>query len=236
MTSDYINAADALIDKYMQLVRRIAFRILCDSGESDAVARNVLAEACRMPERQNVRILLCSMTVRRCTRILKWRPLKRMVHQHPPVFASSSLDALSPEREFIMRRYWEVYCRASQRLSVSRRAIYVLRELEMMTMDEVGAVTGLPPERIRDGISAARHIVKSELARSVGRKGADYREFMYVMKTVPVLSDDRRFRASVLAGVGSMTSDRGARVKRVLLLSVIVIVLLVLTFVYILDR
>ena len=80
-----------------------------------------------------------------------------------PVYELSSPEALTPEEDYITRESWDIYCRASRNLSPRQRAVYVLVELEGLSVDEASYVLGMTAGRVEEFHAEAVARIKEEL-------------------------------------------------------------------------
>lgn len=160
-------ALDVLLDRYMVMVSRTSFRILCDQEDSDAVTREVFMKiwmrSSGFDGRYSLSILVYRMTCRQCRKRLRRRWILDLLNLSPSIYETSSPQMLFPEDDYITKEAWEIFCRASRNLSPRQRTIYALRELELLKEDEVEAVTGMSPGRMKEHLEAARENVIREL-------------------------------------------------------------------------
>lgn len=156
-----------LVDRYMPAVSRISYRILCDRPDSESVSYDVFMKMWRDPSgyddalRMDLRIygIVCRMCIRR----LRWRGFQEMLSIRRPVYELSSPEALTPEEDYITRESWDIYCRASRNLSPRQRAVYVMVELEGLSVDEVSYVLKMPAGMVEEFYEEAVARIKEEL-------------------------------------------------------------------------
>lgn len=160
-------ALDVLLDRYMVMVSRTSFRILCDQEDSDAVTREVFMKiwmrSSGFDGRCSLSTLVYRMTCRQCRKRLRRRWILDLLNLSPSIYETSPPQMLFPEDDYITKEAWEIFCRASRNLSPRQRTIYALRELELLKEDEVEAVTGMSPGRMKEHLEAARENVIREL-------------------------------------------------------------------------
>ena len=160
-------ALDVLLDRYMTIVSRTSFRILCDQEASNAVTREVFMKIWQRSTgfdgRCSLSTLIYRMTCRQCRKFLRRRWILDLLNLSPSIYETSSPQPLFPEEDYITKEAWEIFCRASRNLSAQQRTVYALCELELLQEEETGAVTGMSPGRIKDHLETARKNVISEL-------------------------------------------------------------------------
>lgn len=89
------------------------------------------------------------------------------LYRRPPIYTYSLADDRTDE-EYIKGQAWEIYCRASRIMTPAQRVVYVLSELEQLTLDDVSKITGMMPFMVTEALNKSREKVKKEL-RKYGR-------------------------------------------------------------------
>lgn len=160
-------AVETLLDKYMLMVSRVSYRILCDRPDSDAVTLAVFRKLCRSASgfdgRQNLHEYLCRLMCSMCHIRMIRRRLLDLFYISPSLYETSDPLPHSPEEDYITKETWEIFCRASRNLTYRQRVVFALCEMEQLPMSEVEAVTGLSAGRIKEHIRAARKQIRAEL-------------------------------------------------------------------------
>lgn len=161
------DALNVMLDRYMVVVARISYRILCDRHDGDDITRKVFIRvwknASMYDGRDLVYVWIIRMTCDYCLALLRRRRILNLFSIRPSVYESSSPVASSSDEDFITKETWAVYCRASQELSPRQRMVFVLSELEKLTVTEVRAITGMTTEQIKENLRIARSKVRQEL-------------------------------------------------------------------------
>lgn len=159
----------ALAGRYMSLVSRTAYRILCDLPDSEdvtvAVFRHVWGKASFFEFNSDVRTWIYEITCGVCHAHLKKRRFLDLLSLRPSLYETSAPRPESSEEDFITNETWKIYCRAVRGLSPKQRTVFALRELEGLSVEETVFVTGMSPERIRSNLREAREKIKEELER-----------------------------------------------------------------------
>ncbi len=162
-------AMTELMDRYLPMVTRVSYRILCDIPESEKVARGVFMKVWRSAGRYDphysVSIWIYKMIYNLCTSHLRRLRFLALLSIHPSVYEMSAPQPLSPEEDFITKETWEVYCRASRYLSSRQRSAFVLCELEELPAADVTRIMGISSGEIRHNLLIARETVKHELSK-----------------------------------------------------------------------
>ncbi len=162
-------ALEVLMDRYLPMVSRVSYRILCDIRESEAVTAEVFLKvwgsAGEYDFRHGVSVWIYRMICNLCYIHLRRIRFLDLLSIHLPVYETSAPQPLSPEEDFMTKETWGIYCRASGFLTAKQRAVFVLRELEGLSTEEVAAIMDMRSDRIRDNLLAARGKIKEELAK-----------------------------------------------------------------------
>ena len=160
-------ALDVLLDRYMQMVERTSYRILCDRGDSDDVTFAVFLKICRdasdFDDRQNLSFWLYRLTCGLCRSRMRRRRLSDLLYIAPSLYETSAPLPHSPEEDYITKEAWEIFCRASRNMSFTQRIVFTISELEQLPMAEVEEITGLSAGQIKDNLRTARKLIRSEL-------------------------------------------------------------------------
>lgn len=163
------DALKVVLDRYMPMVSRTSYRILCDRGDSEDITQEVFIRIWRNASdfdgRYSLSTWIYRITCNLCYDRLRRRKVLSFLSIVPPVYEISAPEARSPEEDFITKETWEIFCRASHNLSPKQRAVFTLRDLEGLDTEEVIAVTGLTADQIKSNLHIARKKIRQELER-----------------------------------------------------------------------
>ena len=160
------DALKRMVHEYLPMVSRTAYRILCDRRDADAVVMSVFdhvwTHADEYDGRLPLHLWILALTCRKSRlRIARRRIMYIFGIRQELVVFSALRHPL--EDDYVMQRVWEVYCRASVRLTPSQKIVFTLSELEGLSEEEVAAVAGMAPFRVRYALEAAVEKVSQEL-------------------------------------------------------------------------
>ncbi len=162
-------AMEILMDRYLPMVSRISYRILCDIPESEAVTEEVFMKVWRSAGeydfRRGVSVWICRIIYNLCYIHLRRLRFLDLLSIRPSVYETSAPQPLSPEEDFNTKKTWEIYCRATRYLTARQRAVFVFRELEELSTAEVSSIMAMRSDHIRDNLLTAREKIKIELAK-----------------------------------------------------------------------
>lgn len=163
------DALRLLMDRYMPMVSRTAYRILCDREESLYVSQEVFLKvwqkASRFDERHSVATWLYRITSNISAGLLRRRRIRNVFLPQSSVYEMSARTAMPPEEDYMTKETWDIFCRASEKLSLKQRLVYALRELEELPPSMVSEITDMTSDQIKNNLSAARRKLKAELQK-----------------------------------------------------------------------
>lgn len=198
-------AFEALMDKYLSLISHTSFRILCDRADSEAVTEKVFVQLWRDVMSYDDRFTLAEWLLRRTCIYSRLRISRRRLLSftgvRPDLFALSKpkVDHID---DYLTTMAWEVFCRASSKMTPVQRIVFSLVVLEQLPDYKVAEITGLFNYRVNIALSRAQCKIQAELKR-FGRTG-DYDSYIgFVRRISDSLIDPDRIRKEVMALVTS---------------------------------
>ena len=163
------DALKVIMDRYMTMVSRTAYRIMCDRPDSEDITREVFIMVWRNASsydgRYSVSTWLYGITCNFCLKRLRRRRIMELFSIRPSVYESSAPAAMSPEEDFITKETWAIFCRASLELSPRQRIVFTLLDLEGLSAEEVISITGMTTDEVKDNLHIARKKIRQELER-----------------------------------------------------------------------
>ena len=158
------NALRLLIRKYRQLVFRTALRIMCRSCEAEDITQDVFIKVWQQAGRYNGQSSL-STWLYRITANLSLDKLRR--RKLIPSWISNGMSGkngdrteISAEDRLIASEEWEIFVKASEKLSPKQRMIFTLKEIEELDTEEVTRITGMNADQIKSNLYLARRTVR----------------------------------------------------------------------------
>ena len=162
-------ALKVIMDRYMTMVSRTAYRIMCDRPDSEDITREVFIMVWRNASsydgRYSVSAWLYGITCNICLKRLRRRRIMELFSIRPSVYELSAPAAMSPEEDFITKETWAIFCRASLELSPRQRIVFTLLDLEGLSAEEVISITGMTTDEVKDNLHIARKKIRQELER-----------------------------------------------------------------------
>lgn len=155
-----------MMNRYLPLISRTTFRILCDRNDSEAVAKQVFIYLWHNFDQYDDRFTLEEWLLR-CTFYLSRLRIsrRRILHvfgKRPALFAVSKPKAENTD-DYITTQAWELFCRTSLKMTPVQRVIFTFVDLEQLSPDKVAYITGLFRYRVRIAEERAVKKLKDEL-------------------------------------------------------------------------
>lgn len=156
-----------IVEKYLNMVARTSYRILCDRNAADEAARSVFVSiwnnSASYDEIMGVKAWIYRMTCDLCLERLHRRVWLDIFAVRPDVYEKSAPRAHVREDDYITKETWVIFCRASRELTAEQRIAYVLCELEGVSVHEAVVITRRHFGEIVRDLRTARNRVKREL-------------------------------------------------------------------------
>lgn len=198
-----MRAMKHLMDRYLDLISRTSFRILCDRKDSEAVTRDVFVHVWNHSEKFDGSIAMETWLLRLACRYARLRILRRKVMyifgQRPDLFVTTS-PKVADYDDFVTKQAWELYCRASVKLSARQRVLFSLCVLEEISLDKASNITGIPASLIPGFLSNAESRIRKELRRY--GKADDYEPYVgFLRKVGESLTEHDKLKRIIMASV-----------------------------------
>lgn len=197
-------ALSVVLDRYLDLVSRTSFRILCDREGSESVTVNVFVSLWHDVMTYDDRMTLQEWLLRKTCLLSRARITRRKILRIFGVMTDVFVVA-SPKVEdaddYVVKQAWELYCRAASHMTPSQTAVFALRRLERIPADSVSVITGLGRPAISRDLLHAEDKIRYELARF--GKDDDYERYKgFLRKVGESLVDHESLRRRVFDSLG----------------------------------
>lgn len=190
-----------LLDRYLELVSRTSFRILCDREDSESVTVKVLVslwnDVLDYDDRYTLAEWLLRKTCVYCRVRITRRRILRIFGVTTDLFVRAS-PKVEDHDDYVVKKAWELFCRASLQMTPLQSAAYVLCSLEGLEISEAARIIGLSDSRISRALHRASDKIRGEL-RHWG-KGEDYDKFTGFLRKVDESLTDRQHLISEIIG------------------------------------
>lgn len=158
-----IEAYSALLDRYLPLISRTTFRMLCDRRDSEYVTISVFINLWNDCTLYDDRFSLEEWLLRMTYRLARRRLIGRIFGKHPDLFAVSRPKVENTD-DYITTQAWELFCRASMKMSPVQRAVFTLTSLECLSDGKTSFIYGISVRRSIFAKKRAELRIKEELA------------------------------------------------------------------------
>ena len=173
-----------LKDSYQDLVSRIAFRILCDRKDSDAVVQEVFdyvrTDFKSFDGSLTLRNWLLSHTCRYARLRIVRRRIMYIFGERPDLYVTSA-PKVQDFDDYVTTQAWELYCRTVGEFNVNQRILFALCALEGMSEYEASLITGVSGRRICSLLDDAEAKFRKEL-RIYGKQDEYYSYIGFLRK------------------------------------------------------
>lgn len=199
-----MEAFDELMNRYLDLVSRTSFRILCDRKDSEYVTARVFVslwcDVLDYDDRFTVAEWLLRKTCINARLRIMRRRILRIFGVINDVFVNVSPVA-SDEDDYVTKQAWELHCRAVSHMTPLQAAVYALCVLEDMSVEEVAFITGLT--RFRIGLASERAEDKVRNRLKDYDKESDYERYNgFLRKIADSLTDYDRLKREIVSQLG----------------------------------
>lgn len=174
-----------LKDCYQDLVSRIAFRILCDRKDSNAVVQDVFDHARNAADAFDGNLSLRNWILSQTCRYARLRIVRRRIMyifgQRPDLYVTTA-PKVQDFDDYVTTQAWELYCRIAVDFNVNQRILFALCTLEGISEYEASLITGVSGRRICSLLDDAEDKFRKEL--SIHGKQAEYYSYIGFLRRV----------------------------------------------------
>ena len=192
-----------LLDRYLELVSRTSFRIMCDRKDSEAVTVRVFVSMFKDIESYDDRFTLGEWLLRKTCLFCRLRMVRRRTFRvfgvANDVFVQAS-PKVDDQDDYVTKQAWQLHCRATTHMTPLQSMTYALCVLEGMTREKVATITGMTGFRIGVAKNRAEDKVRAEL-KDYGKKDYydSYNDFL--RKVADGMSDMDKLNKMIIFAV-----------------------------------
>lgn len=198
------DAFKELLNRYLDLVSRTSFRILCDRYDSEYVTEKVFVtiwhDVLEYDDSFTVGEWLLRLTYRECRVRMTRRHILQIFGVQNDVFVNVS-PRVEDHDDYVTKQAWTLHCRTTSHMSPLQCAVYAMCVLDGMSVDTVSKITGRTHLRVEAALRISKEIVLSEL-QSYGRGESYCRYNVFLRKVADSLADYDRLVRGILLQVG----------------------------------
>ena len=192
-----------LIDGYLDLVSRTAFRILCDTKDSDAVTREVFVYAWEHYDAFDGKMSMENWILHHTCRYARLRIVRRRIMyifgERPDLYITTA-PRVQDFDDYVTKQAWELYCRVSVSFTISQRVLFALCAIEGLSESEASLITGISVRRIYSLLADAHTKFYEEL-RSYGKKDEYVAYVGFLRRIDDSLTEKGHLKKEIMASV-----------------------------------
>ena len=198
-----IEAFEELMDRYLDLVSRTSFRILCDIEDSEYVTVRVFTSLWYDVLDYDDRFTVGEWLLRKTFAFSRMRILRRRV-LHLFGIADSLFINVSPtvedQDDYVTKQAWTLHCRAVSHMTPLQIYVYAMCILDGMSEDKVAFTIGVSRHRVRTSLDKAEEKERSEL-KMYGKENEYYRYNAFLRKVSDMFTDMDKLKKMIIFAV-----------------------------------
>ncbi len=198
-----MEAFEELMDRYLDLVSRTSFRIMCDRRDSEYVTVRVFLSLWHDVLDYDDTFTLGEWLLRKTCHFCRLRITRRHILNIfgvvNDVFVNVSPKA-DDEDDYVTKQAWELHCKVSAHMTVRQSAVYAMCVLDGMSEDTVAKIMGMTGYRIGTVLDRAEEKVRSEL-KYYGRDKDYCRYNAFLRKVADSLTDMDRLKKMIVSAL-----------------------------------
>lgn len=198
-----MEAFKELLQRYLDLVSRTTFRILCDREDSEHVTVQVFASVWHDVLDYDDRFSVSEWILRKTCmysrlRIMR-RRLLRLFGVMNDVFVKVAPTAENKD-DYVTKQAWQLHCRITTHMTPLQGIAYALCVLEGMSKEDVALITSMTVFRIGTAMKRAEEKVRAEL-KDYGKKDYYDKYNGFLRKVADGMSDMDKLNKMIIFAV-----------------------------------
>ena len=161
-----MTAFKGLMDRYLDLVSRTSFRILCDRRDSEYVTARVFVSLWHDVLDYDDRLSVGEWLLRRTCLYSRIRIMRRRLLSifgiRNDVFVNVS-PTVGNADDYVTKQAWELHCKAVTHMTPFQCMVYALCVLEGISVDTAAMITGMTRFHVSLALERAQEKVKAQL-------------------------------------------------------------------------
>ena len=198
-----MRAMKHLIDKYLDLVSRTSFRILCDRKDSDVVTREVFIHAWDHSEAFDGKMSLENWILHHTCRYARLRIVRRRIMyifgERPDLYVTTAPKTQDYD-DYVTKQAWELYCRISVSFTITQRVLFALCVIEGVSEAEASEITGVSVRRI-SSLLADAHLKFYDELRDYGKQDEYMSYVSFLRKIRDSLAEHDQLKKEIMASI-----------------------------------
>ena len=173
------------MERIVDVVYRISYRILCDRVDSEVITRKVLADARRKSIACDGSLEVTDWLIRHACQLCRMMLVRRrtmwLLENRKDLYVRAS-PRVGNHDDYITKQAWQVYCRAVNAMTPLQVITYVICKLEGFSEERTVSILRLSRMRVDHLLKKATASIRAELA--VYGSADLYRNFINFIKMV----------------------------------------------------
>ncbi|MBO7191818.1 MAG: hypothetical protein J6V17_00330 [Bacteroidales bacterium] len=198
-----VDAYNELIDRYLSLVSRTSFRILCDREDSEDTVVKVFVSLWYEVLDYDDSFTLSEWLLRKTCLYSRIRITRRRILRIfgvvNDVFVNVS-PKVEDQDDYLTKQAWELYCRTSNYMTPLQNAVYALCELEGISKSIVAKITGMTEFRVGLALRRAEEYIRAELSSYDKEKDFD-RYNGFLRKVADSITDSEKLKGKIISSL-----------------------------------
>lgn len=157
----------ALVESFQGFVYSIAYRFTGNASEAEDLMQETFIRCWKNLDRYNaeykMKTWLGKIVSNLCLDYLK--SARRKNESKAVDFSIHIMDDANPEKEFETKELHSIILKLADRLTPKQRAVFILRDLEMLEVDEVCEILGMNSANVKSNLYYARLNMKADLLK-----------------------------------------------------------------------
>jgi RNA polymerase sigma-70 factor (ECF subfamily) len=177
-----------LVDRYRHSIFNLAYRLTGRPHDAEDLAQDTFLQAYAHlgefragarfhPWLYTIALNLCRNQLRR-KRLLRWLPFQSAREEHPRIVEPPERRHPDPEQAVLEKEREDQLQAAIQALPLKYREVFLLRQLEELSYEEIAQVTGLPMGTVEVRLFRARKKLVEHLGANNGGNRTRGRTYM----------------------------------------------------------
>ncbi len=164
-----VRAFERIVRSYQRYGLAISFRIMCNQDDAKDIVQESFIRIWKNLKNYNSRskftTWMYKIIVNLCYDKLKSEKRNKKVFEKmsEEIFELKSLSSSDLEREFSNRETAELIKYFSRELSEKQRIIFVLRDIEEFSINEVAGITGMSEASVKTNLFFARQSIRKKI-------------------------------------------------------------------------
>ena len=156
-----------IVEKHQAFVYAVAFRFVNDEQDAEDIAQEVFVRLWKSLHtyRQEVKLTtwLYKIVTNRCLDFLKSRHGRQRKNKVEVDKGNHIQDHITPEKELQQQELKRIIQEAAEELTPKQRAVFILRDLEGLTTEEVSETLSMSAGNIKSNLFYARQKMSEKL-------------------------------------------------------------------------